>query len=129
MLHIFAGKFASRDEACLYTEPQWEPEPDDFVSDDEYTAWEARNPIWQFRDDLGGIYLDSDFIETIDGHQRYAYLESYLVNQRDLRTIQVIAAESNIILLLFPSAFGGSEVTLFSTPRMTYCGAFDFRWP
>ncbi len=34
-LHVFAGTFASREEACLYTEEQWEPEPDDSVSDEE----------------------------------------------------------------------------------------------
>ncbi|MEO1522935.1 MAG: hypothetical protein AAFU78_19475 [Cyanobacteria bacterium J06633_2] len=129
MLHVFAGKFASRDEACLYTEPQWEPEPNDTVSDEEYAAWEDRNPIWQFRDDLGDVYLDSDFIETIDGHRRYEYLKSYLVEQNDLRKIEDIAADANILLLIFPDAFGDFEATPHSTPRMVYCGAFDFRWP
>ncbi|MEO0644869.1 MAG: hypothetical protein AAFZ17_01735 [Cyanobacteria bacterium J06650_10] len=128
-LHIFAGKFASRDEACLYTEAQWEPEPNDTASDDQYAVWEARNPTWQFRNDLGNIYLDSDFIETIDGQQRYNYLRSYLVHPTDLAKIQNTAADSTILLLLFPDAFSGFEATLHSTPKMIYCGAFDFRWP
>lgn len=128
-LHIFAGNFPSCEEACLYTEAQWEPEPDDSVSDDEYAAWEGRNPSWKFRDDLGDIYLDSDFIETIDGHGRYKYLESYLVDKADLNRIQEAAANSNIILLLFPDAFGGFDATLQSTPTMLYCGGYEFRWP
>ena len=128
-LHVFVGTFASREEACLYTEEQWEPEPDDSVSDEEYAAWEDRNPLWGFRDDVGDVYLDSDFIETIDGHRRYKYLESYLVNGDDLKTIRSAVPDSNILYLIFPDAFGGFDATLRSTPRLTYCGAFDFRWP
>ena len=128
-LHVFVGKFASRDAACFYSEAQWEPEPDDFVSEDEYAAWEERNPTWGFRDDLGIVYLDSDFIETIDGSGRYDYLSSYLVNNGDIDTIRAAVPAANILLLVFPDAFGGVEATLRSTPQLTYCGAFDFRWP
>lgn len=128
-LHIFAGHFATREDACLYTEAQWEPEPGDNVSDQEYAAWEDRNPTWALRDDLGDVYLDSDFIETIDGHLRYKYLETYLVNDDDLLKVKNAAPDANILLLLFPDALGGFNVQLHSTERMIYCGAFDFRWP
>jgi hypothetical protein len=73
-LHVFAGAFASRDDACMYTEVQWEPEPDSSVSDEDYRAWEDRNPSWRMKADLGDPYLDSDFIETIDGPDRFDYL-------------------------------------------------------
>ncbi|TWU05793.1 hypothetical protein [Stieleria varia] len=129
ILHVFAGTFLSRNEACLYTEPQWEPEPSDTVSDDEYAAWENRNPSWGFCDDLGDVYLDSDFIETIDGDERYSYLASYLVNGSDLGRVRAANPDANTLLLVFPDAFGGFDSSLRSTPKLTYCGGFDFRWP
>jgi hypothetical protein len=129
-LHVFAGSFASREDACLYTEAQWEPEPDDSVSDEEYTAWEDRNPTWCFQDGLGDdVYLDSDFIETIDGDNRYEYLAGYLVNSGDLDAVRLAAGDANILLLVFPDALGGFDAQLKSTSKLTYCGAFDFRWP
>ncbi len=42
--------------------PYWEPEPDDSVSDEEYDAWERRNPRWCFCEDIG-LKLDQDFVE------------------------------------------------------------------
>ncbi|TWU22365.1 hypothetical protein Pla52o_34210 [Novipirellula galeiformis] len=128
-LHVFTGSFPSRADACLYTEAQWEPKPDDSVSDEEYAAWEDRNPVWGFRNDLGDAYLDSDFIETIDGHRRYKYLETYLVNDGDLNVVQSAVPDANILLLVFPNALGGFDATLRSTSKLSYCGEFDFRWP
>ncbi|MEM9537734.1 MAG: hypothetical protein AAGA40_18930, partial [Cyanobacteria bacterium P01_E01_bin.45] len=78
-LQVFVGKFASREDACQHTEEQWEPEPSDTATDEYYAAWEDRNPIWPFSDELG-VWLDHDFIETIDGSDRYDYLNSYLTN-------------------------------------------------
>lgn len=128
-LHVFAGNFASRNEACLYTEAQWEPEPDESVDEKEFAAWEDRNPTWYFCDDLGDVYLDSDFIETIDGDDRYKYLASFLVDGDDLNRVRVAHPTANTLLLLFPDALGGFDVSLRSTAKLTYCGAFDFRWP
>lgn len=125
--HVFAGNFASREDACLYTEAQWEPEPDDSVSDEEYAAWEVRNPLWGFRNDLGNIYLDSDFIETIDGPDRFKYLEQYLVKGDDVARIRNEAPDANILVLVFPEALGGCDSQLDSTARLIYCGAFEFR--
>jgi hypothetical protein len=126
-LHVFAGAFPSRDEACVHSEPQWEPEPDDSVSEEEYSAWEDRNPVWGLRDDLG-IGLDSDFIETIDGDQRYDYLAGYLVDDADLDAVRAAAGDSNILVLIFPDALHDRKARLKSTSRLTYCGAFDFGW-
>ncbi|MFN6207191.1 MAG: hypothetical protein ACK49R_12200 [Planctomycetota bacterium] len=128
-LHVFAGSFPSRDDACLYTEAQWEREPDDSVSDEDFAAWEDRNPTWAFRNELGDIYLDADFIETIDGQTRYDYLSTYLINDGDLQTAKNAAPNANVLLLLFHEALGGIAAELHSTKQMIYCGAFDFRWP
>lgn len=127
-LHVFAGSFGSRDEACLYTEAQWEPEPGDDANDEEYAAWEDRNPTWGLKDDLN-ISLDSDFIETIDGDKRYEYLGRYLVNPSDLDAVRSAAGDANVLVLLFPDALHERNPPLASTPKTTYCGAYDFRWP
>lgn len=126
-LHVFAGSFASREDACLHTERQWEPEPDDSVSDDEYAAWEDRNLAWALRDELG-VRLESEFIETIDGHHRYHYLGGYL-QSGDTDTVQTCAGDANILVLVFPDALDDSTVELKSTSKLKYCGAFDFVWP
>jgi len=128
-LHVFAGCFASREDACLYTEAQCEPEPDDKASKEDYASWEDRNPTWGLSADLGDIYLDSDAIETIDGDLRYEYLEAYLVNKGDLLKVKSAAPDANILLLLFPDELGGRNAHLYSTDRMVYCGAFEFRDP
>lgn len=126
-LHVFAGSFPSRGDACLHSEPHWEPEPDDSVSDEEYAAWEHRNPTWELRDDLG-IGLDSDFIETIDGDNRYDYLAGYLVDNADLGVVRTAAGESNILVLIFSDALHNRRAKLESTSKLIYCGAFDFGW-
>lgn len=125
-LHVFAGSFPSRDEALLYAEAQWEPEPDASVSDAEYFAWEARNPTWGLADDLG-IGLDADFIETIDGSDRYEYLKGHLKNEADLNSIRAISADSNTLVLIFPDALHTPKEQMFSTSIMVYCGVFDCR--
>ena len=126
-LHVFVGSFSSREEACQYTEPQWQPEPGDEASDEEYAAWEDRNPIWPLREELG-VGLDSDFIETIDGHGRYEYLLCYLVNPSDLELVRKASQDANFLVLLFPDALHDRNAKLHSTSKLTYCGAFDFCW-
>lgn len=69
-MHVFSDYFQNRESACSYTEAQWESEPGANASDEEYAAWEERNPVWPLKDELG-VYLDSDFIETIFGGGRY----------------------------------------------------------
>lgn len=128
-LHVFGGSFRDLDAARLYTEPQWEPEPDDSVSDDEYSAWEDRNPIWELRSELG-CYLNSDFIETIFGDRRLEYLSSLLKDKQDVEQIQSqLDTSTNVLVLLFPGTLGGFPATMKSTSRLRYCGEFDFGWP
>ncbi|WP_086932930.1 hypothetical protein [Agarilytica rhodophyticola] len=63
-VYVFSGKFQDRGEACLYSEPQWESEPDNSASDEEYNAWEDRNPTHKLKSNIDS-YLDEDFIETV----------------------------------------------------------------
>ena len=128
-LHVFVGKFTSREDACQHTEEQWEPEPDDSATDEEYAAWEDRNPIWPPSDELG-FWLDHDYIETIDGDDRYDYLNSYLTNPDDLARVHDALPGANILVLVFPDAVSeGKPAQMKSTSRLRYCGTFQFRWP
>ena len=123
-VHVFAGRFSSREEAAKYCQEQWEPEPDASVSDQDYTAWENRNPSWTLQDDLG-VFLDSDFIELVDSADRYAYLEQLLSDRPLISCIKEKAPpEANALLLIFKAALGGFDVQLRSTPRLTYCGSY-----
>lgn len=126
-VHVFVGTFRNRDEACLYSEAQWEPELDESATDEEYSAWEERNPKWDFRDDLG-VSLDSDSIETIDGDERYDYLRSYLDRPEEIELIRNTDKNANTLVLLFPDSLPDEDTELKSTTRLTYCGSFDFHW-
>lgn len=124
-VHVFFGKFASLETACWYTEPQWEDEPADEASDEVYEAWEARNPIWAMSEDLG-VYLDSDFVETIDG-DLLRYLRTQLANEFDFVTVKsLVPPGSNVMVLIMSEALGGIEARLASTSRLTHCGAYDW---
>lgn len=124
IVHVFAGKFASIKEACQYTQEQWEPEPDESVSDEEYEEWEERNPIWLLERDLNE-YLDSNFIETIDGEDRYSYLEGLLINKDEISEIQEkIPSNANILVLIFKEALGDFPSKLKSTSKLFYCGEY-----
>ena len=125
-LHVFSGQFASRAEACEYSEQQWErPAPDDSWPDEEWNAYEERNPTWALKDDLDAGYMDSDFIETIDGLGRIDYLESQIERSEDIEALRkAIPDAHNIFVLIFSSSFDGRNVNLRSTPKLSYHGEF-----
>lgn len=119
-------QFESRAEALLYTEEQWEPEPAADASAEVYGAWEHRNPSWAMRSDLGVLHLDSDFVETIDGAEIDSYL-AYHLRPEDVQQIQLCApADANVLVLVFEPAVEGIAAPLSSTPRLSYCGEFDW---
>lgn len=124
-LHVFVGHFASHEDAARYALPQWEPEPGEDVSDEEYSAWEDRNPVWALRADLQ-TGLDPDFVEVIHGDDRYDSLNGYLIDPSDIKPVR--EAGGNTVVLVFPAALHDRTATLTSTPELTYCGAYDFRW-
>ena len=124
-VHVLAGRFESREEAVRYTEPLWEPEPGDDVSDEQYAEWENRNPTWAMCTDLGIVCLDSDFIETIeiDGPGVYSYLAGMLVDGAQIQSIRErVPADANILVLIFHEAFGGFPARIGSTPKLVHCG-------
>jgi hypothetical protein len=125
-VHVFAGEFRDRNDACAYALDQWEPPPT--ASKEEYDAREDRNPTWQMRSDLGEVHLDHDFIEVIDDMEhliRYDDLRSMLKNADDIAGILRSAGpDANILVLIFKEALGGFEALMRSTPRLSYCGEF-----
>jgi len=123
-VHVYAGLFPDRTEACKYTEAQWEPEPAQSSSQEEIERWESENPKWGLRSDLG-VALDSDFIETILDEDWPTYLSTIVCRPEDLEPIRSRArADANVLVLIFSEAPGGEPVKLASTPRLKYCGQF-----
>lgn len=130
IVHVFTGKFDGEQEATAYTRPQWEPEPGEDVSDEEYEEWEDRNPSWALEDDLG-VYLDEDFVETICSATRYEYLQGMLVKPEDITEIKGKAdTDDNTLVLVFQKAIHDwrSESTLKSTKSLRYCGNYDCKF-
>lgn len=129
-VHIFAGRFASHEDATAYSEEQWAPEPGEDASEDEYTAWEDSNPQWAMRDDLGLDNLDHDFIETLhadDEHDVWKYLGGLLKDPDALELVRDRAGSANTLVLIFDQAFDGAEPDLDSTPQLTFCGTWPAR--
>lgn len=132
-VHVFLCAFAEDDLFRAYAAERWEPEPPADASEAEYQAWEDRNPVWPFRDDLGGPYLDHDFIELIGsdapaGAAPFAYLALLLAEPDALAEIEAqsdaLPPGPRQLILLFDAALGGFPWSLTSTRRATYCGAF-----
>lgn len=122
---IFAGEFKDRAEACLYSEPQWEPEPDSSASNEEYEAWENRNPVHRLQENIDA-YLDSDFIETVD--LNYAYLSSLRVSSEDIDKIKArVKPHFNYFILVFKDALDASNpgIEPVSNRVLEYCGQYE----
>lgn len=113
-LHIFAGKFKTRKQACKYTQ-------------------EHLGPVWQFEADLGGTgFLDSCFIETITDKGRLDYVTSFLKLDKDIETVRTKSEGLNTFVLVFPDALvslGRYKCTMKDTTKLTYIGAFKFEFP
>jgi hypothetical protein len=102
----FSGKFGSKEKACQYSEQQWErPAPDDSWPEEDYAAWEGRNPIWLLRRDLA-TPLDPDFVETIFGSHMIDYPGSQLANEVDKQKVLAeIPQEADTLALIMSAAF------------------------
>ncbi|TCK08657.1 hypothetical protein [Marinobacterium mangrovicola] len=125
-VYVFSGEFEDIDAACLYSQPQWEPEPDESVSDEEYAAWEDRNPSHQLRKNIDS-YLDEDFIETVD--LDFQYLSSIGVAASDIAHIKENIVGANVLVLVYEQALGGFSLKEkpVSNSSLTYCGQFNFK--
>jgi len=134
-VHVFLGRFLTREAALQYTQEQWQPQPDDSASDDEWTLWEESNPTWQLEEHLG-CGLDSDFIETIDIGQPpsnspnsgFSYLESFLTQPAAINQIAASLPDATQIVLIFEQAFHVPPSKLQSTSLLTYCGRYEITW-
>jgi hypothetical protein len=129
-IHAFIASFASENDAQTYSQPQWEPEPDADASDEDYAAWEDRNPQCRMKNDLGIVYLDEDFVETIwgvdgsDAGANWAYLASFIGDENAAVCRTIAAGKANTLILIDEQAAGGFPVSFRSTPATTYCGPF-----
>jgi hypothetical protein len=125
-VHVFSGTFGSKEKACQYSEQQWErPAPDDSWPEEDYAAWEERNPTWLLRDDLG-TRVDPDFVETIFGSDKIDHLASQLANDADRQKLLTkIPQEADTLVLIMSPAFDGRQ-GLSSTPRLRYHG--EYAW-
>lgn len=122
-IHVFTALFATNNEALAFGHPHWEPEPAQDVSDEEYMAWEDRNPIWPMKSELG-CSIDSDFVEIIWKSGEEPDWE-YLVSRLDLTqvaTIKLQTETANTLVLIDHKAVGGEPPELRSTGRLTYHG-------
>jgi hypothetical protein len=132
-LHFFLAAFPSEADALAFSQKQWEPEPGEDASDEEYAAWEDRNPSWPMRAEQGFTYLDGDFVETMWGtgttgsEVNWGYLAS-LLNPDDVGRCQDLApAGSNTLIVIDGRALGGFDFTFRTTATMTYCGRYRRR--
>lgn len=122
-VYIFSGIFNTIEEACLYSEPQWEPEPKETSSDEEYEIWEDSNPTLQLKRNIDS-YLDADFIETV--HLRYEYLVSLKIPAFDIDDVREKSAGDNFLVLVYEDALGGFALKKEpqSSTQLTYCGVY-----
>lgn len=132
--HLFAAHFPSQAEAERFAFEQWEPEPAADASDAEFSAWEARNPSWRLRQELG-YYMDADFVELIGKDDCPQYLDSLIrsdAEQQRLRS-RIKAHYSHFIIVGSESidgdqrsvASGPNQRPPQSTPTLDYLGEFN----
>ncbi|AZC26899.1 hypothetical protein [Pseudomonas sessilinigenes] len=125
--HLFAARFANDTEAALFAFEQWEAEPGPDATDAQYHAWEARNPSWRLRQELGWS-IDSDFVELIPQQGHLEYLESMIRSaaQRQRLHWPVLLQYSHFILVAHAGiAHFGQSLALPSTLSLDYLGEFN----
>jgi hypothetical protein len=123
-VHVFIGKFKNRKEAISYTQMYWEPEPDESVSDKEYSLWENNNPKWLMRDELR-VNLEPDFIETITDDPKQ-YLKNILgIDTLNAELSFAIQKPQSVLVLIFNKALHKTSKALKSTKTLDYFGEFE----
>ncbi|SCB62060.1 hypothetical protein GA0061105_1315 [Rhizobium aethiopicum] len=125
-IHVFTAHFATNDEASTFGHPHWEPEPGQDASDEEYSAWEDRNPIWPLKSELG-CSIDSDFIEIVWKSDQEPDWD-YLLSRLDLKQVEVIRRQTetaNTLVLIDQTAIGDERLEFQSTARLNYHGRHE----
>ncbi|ROL70916.1 hypothetical protein BLX41_19775 [Pseudomonas protegens] len=132
--YLFAARFPNQAEAERFAFEQWEPKPAADASDAEFSAWEARNPSWRLKQELG-YYMDSDFVELIGSEDCPQYLESLTrsdAGKHQLRT-RIDSGYSHFIIVGCESIYGDHKSTSgganqrqpTSTATLDYLGEFN----
>ena len=126
-VHVFTALFENTEAAFAFAHPHWEPEPDEHVSDEDYAAWEDRNPIWPLKEELGGVRMDSDFVEVIwkPGLMPDWDLLKSRLRAADLFESREDGARVNTFVLIDRAAFGDVDLELHSTANLIYCGCYS----
>ncbi|MBB2674998.1 UNVERIFIED_ORG: hypothetical protein GGE44_004591 [Rhizobium esperanzae] len=125
-VHVFTAVFESNEAAFAFVHPHWEPEPDEHTSDEDYVAWEDRNPIWPMKEELGGLRIDADFVEVI---WKSGMVPDWNYLKSRLRAVDVLgisdgSAPANTFVLIDQTAFGDAKPELRSTANLTYRGCY-----
>lgn len=123
---VFTALFASNEEALAFGLPHWEPEPGDDVSDEQYAAWEDRNPIWLMKTELACRHIDSDFVEVVwksGDEPDWDYLATRL-HASQVATIRAGTISANTLVLIDRTAIGDHPVELRSTESLAYHGRY-----
>jgi hypothetical protein len=126
--HVFSGNFKTLKDAALYSEQQWEqPVPDDSWPEEDYEAYENRNPSWKFGEELG-FSISPDFVETIHDDDNISYLKTQTKNSHDFEFLrQCIPNNHNTLVLLFDhEPYPGQTPDFKSTSTLSYHG--EFAW-
>lgn len=120
---MFSGAFNTIEEACSYSEPQWEPELDETASNEEYVRWEDSNPTFQLKTNIDS-YLDEDFIETVN--LCYEYLENLKFSAFDIENVREKSAGNNVFVLVYERSLGGFPLKKKpqSSTQLSYCGVY-----
>ncbi|TDK31262.1 hypothetical protein E2F50_20170 [Rhizobium deserti] len=124
-IHVFTALFESSEEAFAFAHPHWEPEPGDDASDEEYAAWEDRNPVWPMKVELG-YRIESDFVGVVwsRGDQPdWQYLASRL-NAAQVAAIMGQTTSANCLVLIDQAAIKDERVEFKPTGSLTYHGSF-----
>ncbi len=122
-VYIFSGSFKNIHEASLYSVPQWQPEPDESVSDEEYLEWEERNPTHKLQDHIDSS-LDEDFIETVKVD--YSYLDCLSISNECQAKIKRVTKNDTFWVLVFENALSDFKLKQKPTSNsvLHYCGEY-----
>lgn len=126
-VYVFSGAFNTIEEACSYSEPQWEPVLDETASDEEYERWEDSKPTFQLKTNIDSC-LDEDFIETVN--LCYEYLENLKFSASDIdidiTNVREKSAGNNVFVLVYERSLGGFPLKKEpqSSTQLSYCGVY-----
>lgn len=132
-LHLFIANFTDKNSLFQFAEEQWEPEPDDSISDEEYYEWEERNPSWKLKDEIQ-FYMDSDFIEYYFGKDELGYILSLIKSEEQKEQVKSSFSEGyNSFIVIGENAIYGDMkstdksrlISPESTKNLVYLGEFN----